>query len=620
MNRESEVLFITTTRLLLISAPQGFLLAGDISSHTRDGIHQSLARGTFGIMLASRSQIRIVSIAIFAVLVLYIGFQLHGTPAWRSSISNNFPASKLSSVEETSAKAPVEEPEKIPIHDYSSYNDTDPLGASPDDDTSTAADEASSHNANVSLKEVSVHNSSAPATEALSHNTNMSEEISIHNSSASAEDARVEFWRLFQSLLASSNPDCSPPHRLDSSGAIGFNPTKAPPRPDLLEMPAGDVEKMRSAHSKLVYKLNTDPPKMVYTPGTQGIVSTAGGAYLPVLVISLRMLRRTGSQLPMEVFLADKAEYEHYICETVLPELNAKCIVLSDIIDKVPKSVSITHYQYKIVAMLFSSFEELLFLDSDAFPIHEPKELFAAEPFASHGMVLWPDYWASTASPLFYNITSQPIPSMTLRQSSETGEILISKKSHQRSLLLATYYNYYGPDLYYALLSQGSPGEGDKETFLAAASVFNESVYQVSESVRAIGHFQPDGNLAGSAMVQFDPVEDYRLTQQGLWRVKNSSVAEAPEPFFVHANFPRFNPATIFGKLDVIQDINGNFQRAWTDTQDTIQAFGSDVERGFWEEITWVACELEDKFASWSGRHGLCEHAREYSSSVFPSP
>lgn len=560
-------------------------------------------------MLASRSQIRVVSIAIFAVLVLYIGLQLHGTPAWRSSISNSFPASKPSAVEEASVKAPEEESEKIPVHDYSSYNDTDP------------ADEASRHNANASLEEVSVHNSSALANETSSHNTSVSsEEVSVHNSSTPAEDARVEFWRSFQSLLASSNPDCPPPKRLDSSGAIGFNPTKAPARPDLLEMPDGDVEKMRTAHSKLVYKLNTDPPKMVYTPGTQGIVSTAGGTYLPVLVISLRMLRRTGSKLPMEVFLADSAEYEPYICETVLPELNAKCIVLSDIIDKVPKSASITHYQYKVVAMLFSSFEELLFLDSDAFPIHEPKELFAAEPFASHGLVLWPDYWASTASPLFYNITSQPIPSMTLRQSSETGEILISKNSHQRSLLLATYYNYYGPDLYYALLSQGSPGEGDKETFLAATSVFNESVYQVSESVRAIGHFQPDGNLAGSAMVQFDPVEDYRLTEQGLWRVKNSSVAEAPEPFFVHANFPRFNPATIFGKLDVIRDVNGSFQRAWTDTQDTIQAFGSDVERGFWEEITWVACELEDKFASWSGRHGLCEHAREYSSSVFPSP
>jgi alpha 1,2-mannosyltransferase len=548
-------------------------------------------------MLASRSHFKVISIAIFAVLVLYVGFQWHHVPAWRSSIPNTFAGDKTSAAEEASVEAPVDEPVQSPVHDYSSYNDTAPV------------------------QEVSVHNISAPVEEHSSHNTSAQlEEVSVHNSSTSVEDTRVEFWRSFQSLLASNKPDCPPPKRLGSSGAIGFNPTDGPARPDLLEMPNEDLEKMRNAHSDLVQRLNTDPPKMVYTPGTRGIVSTAGGSYLPILVISLRMLRRTGSKLPMEVFLADKTEYESYICETVLPDLNAKCVVLSDILDKVPKSVSITHYQYKVVSMLFSSFEELLFLDSDAFPIHEPMELFAAEPFASHGLVLWPDYWASTASPLFYNITSQPTPSTTLRQSSETGEILISKKGHQRSLLLATYYNYYGPDVYYALLSQGSPGEGDKETFLAAASVFNETVYQVSESVRAIGHFKADGDLAGSAMVQYDPVEDYRLTQQGLWRVKNSSVAEPPGPFFVHANFPRFNPATIFAKIDVITDGNGKYQRAWTDTQETIKTFGYDVERGFWEEITWVACELEDKFADWSGKHGICQHAKDYSEAVFGGP
>ena len=546
-------------------------------------------------MLASRSQFKVISLAICAILVLYVGFQWHRAPAWRSS-SDSFSSDK-SSATEGSKDAPEKEPIDVPIHDDSSYNDTAPV------------------------EEVSVHNISASAQGTASHNTSVPpQEVSVHNSSAPVEGARVEFWRAFQVLLASSKPDCPPPKRLGSSGAIGFNPTNAPARPNTLEMPSGDVEKMRKAHSDLVHRLNTNPPKMVYTPGTRGIVSTAGGSYLPILVISLRMLRRTGAKLPMEVFLADKTEYESYICETVLPGLNAKCVILSDILDAVPKAATITHYQYKVVAMLFSSFEELLFLDSDAFPIREPMELFAAEPFASHGMVLWPDYWASTASPLFYRITSQPIPSMTLRQSSETGEILISKKQHQRTLLLATYYNYYGPEVYYALLSQGSPGEGDKETFLAAAGVFNESVYQVSEQVRAIGHFTPEGDLAGSAMVQYDPVEDHRLTQQGLWRVKNQSVAEAPEPFFVHANFPRFNPATIFGKLDVIKDADGNYQRAWTDGKATIKNFGYDVERGFWEEITWVACELQDKFADWAGKHGICEHAKDYSKSVFGAP
>ena len=554
-------------------------------------------------MLASRFQFKVLTIAFFAVLVLYIGFQWHRVPAWRSSISNHLSGDESSTKEDISKQTSAQGLADSPVDDYSSYNDSAPTDDGSVHSTSTLVKEKPTHDIS-SSDGVSIYNIS----------------VASHNTSNLYEDPRVAFWASFQTLLESNKPNCSPPKSKGSSGAIGFNPTDGAPRPDLLEMSDMDVGKMRQAHSKVVHKLNTDPPKMVYTPGTRGIVSTAGGTYLPILVISLRMLRRTGSKLPMEVFLADSTEYESYICETVLPELNAKCVVLSDILDKTPYSVSITHYQYKVMAILFSSFEELLFLDSDAFPIHEPLELFSAEPFTSHGLVLWPDFWASTASPLYFNISSQPVPLMTLRQSSETGEILLSKKNHQRSLLLATYYNYYGPNFYYPLQSQGSPGEGDKETFLAAANVFNESFYQVSESVRAIGHFKPGGDLAGSAMVQYDPVEDYRLTQQGLWRVKDSSVAEPPEPFFIHANFPRFNPATIFETHDVIQDANGAYQRAWTDTQDTVKSFGSDVERAFWEEITRVTCELNDKFASWAGKSGMCDQAREYSKAVFPSP
>jgi Mannosyltransferase putative len=49
-----------------------------------------------------------------------------------------------------------------------------------------------------------------------------------------------------------------------------------------------------------------------------------------------------------------------------------------------------------------------------------------------------------------------------VRSSTESGEIMYSKPKHELSLLLATYYNYYGPDFYYPLQSQGAPGEGDR--------------------------------------------------------------------------------------------------------------------------------------------------------------
>ena len=438
------------------------------------------------------------------------------------------------------------------------------------------------------------------------NSTTPSKSISQANDHAFRK-SQIEFWKSLESLLDSSKPDCDTPKRLGRAKAVGFNPS-GNERPKHLEMPEEDVEKMRKAHQKFVEGIKEEHPQLVFTPGSQGLVSTGGGKYLPVFVISLRMLRRTGTTLPVEVFLADHDEYEEHICKEVLPSLNATCVIMSDILDSVPHDVEITKYQFKVFAMIFSSFEEILFLDADAFPIHNPEELFSSELFKEHGLISWPDFWASSTSEYYYTIAQQSIPSMGERASSETGELLISKKTHQRFLLLATYYNYYGPSHYYLLLSQGSPGEGDKDTFLPAAKIFNQTFYATSESVKPIGHRKPDGSIAGSAMVQFDPIEDYNLTSQGLWRVKDHSVAPSPRPFFVHANFPKFNPLTIFKLGGPARDENGTERKAWMVAEDTMQSFGFDIEKDFWSEIKWVACTLEKEFQTWKDEKDICKN------------
>ena len=431
--------------------------------------------------------------------------------------------------------------------------------------------------------------------------------------------SRIAFWHTFQPILSSTRPECPPPRRYGSSGAIGFNPTREIPRPDLISISAEDVESMKQAHGNFVDRIkSSDTLRLPYVDGTRGIVTTAGGQYLPVLVISLRMLRKTGSTLPVEIFLASTAEYEGDLCERVFPELNAKCVILSDVLDAVQGSTVVQHYQLKCFSMLFSSFEEILLLDADSFPVHDPETLFASPPFSVYGMTTWPDFWASSASLHYYTISSQPVPPISARQSTEAGEVLLSKRSHGQTLLLAVYYNYYGPSHYYVLQSQGAPGEGDKETFITAATALGNPFYQVSERVRPIGAPKPDNGIAGSAMVQYDPIQDYNLTQQGLWRVKDPQVAKSPRPFFVHANYPKFNPATIFHEGGPTQDpVSREDRRAWTVGIDTLAEFGFDVERSFWEEIQWTACELEDRFRTWNGMFGICERVERYWMSVF---
>ena len=435
------------------------------------------------------------------------------------------------------------------------------------------------------------------------------------------KENRIAFWKTFEKLLAANSPECPEPKRTGKAKTIGYDNLVVSEHPaereDLLDIPDGDVMKMKKAHEKFVDGLHGQAAQMVYAPGTRGLVTTAGGRYLPVFLISLRMLRRTGTNLPMEVFLADQDEYEEYICNEVFPELGAKCIVLSDILEAVEHSLEIKKYQYKVFAMIFSSFEEVLFLDSDAFPLHDPDLLFTSEPFTNHGLVSWPDFWASSVSPYYYKISSQPIPPMSLRQTTESGELLLNKKTHSKSLLLATYYNYYDAQ-YYPLFSQGAPGEGDKETFLAAAEALNEPFYATSEKVSPIGHFKADKKFSGSAMVQYDPVEDYNLTRNNIWRIKDPKSAPPVRPFFLHVNFPRLNPTSVFDKFEEhTRNIHGKEQRIWQSKDDIIKKFGKDIEKECWEEVKYVSCELEDKFESFEGEEGLCDKATRHYNGIW---
>ncbi|OQD74903.1 hypothetical protein PENDEC_c009G04841 [Penicillium decumbens] len=436
-------------------------------------------------------------------------------------------------------------------------------------------------------------------------------------------ERQKDFWKVFHPLLTRYDPNCPPPANHGDAPAVHFNPNEGMPRPDLSKVTEECMWLLEGAHDQFVKEI-TKPgrdlnPVHSHTPGTRGIVTAAGSLYMPVFVNSLRMLRRAGSSLPVEVYMKDTDEYEKHICQEVLPDMNARCLVMGDVVGK----EAIEHYQLKSFAILFSSFEEVIWMDADCFPLDKPEDLLDSEPYTSTGLVTWPDFWFSSASPLFYQVSKQPVPPMTSRPSTEAGVILVSKKTHFLPLLLAAYYNFYGPSQYYRLLTQGGPGEGDKETFIAAASALKAPFYTVSERVRPIGHFD-DIHHSGSGMAQADPREDYALTSQGKWRINDPSVAPAPPVFFIHANYPKFNPGVdVFGtnwETTPTIDENGTDVRAWSGPPDVIERLGFDVEKAFWEEIKYNTCKYEMVFESWKDKAGLCQKVEEYWNNVFAEP
>jgi len=380
-----------------------------------------------------------------------------------------------------------------------------------------------------------------------------------------------------------------------------------------------DLLQTQRAHAAFVANIVADPPSLYYYPDTRGVVATAGPDQLPLVVINLRMLRRTGSTSPVEVFLSSPKDYEPFICEVVLPSLNAQCLILSDILGGDIESFG--GYQFKFLAILFSTFEEILFLDADVFAIRNPDPLFKSEPFKSYGYVVWPDFWVTTASPYIYTITSQPVPPRALRPTVEAGELLLSRKTHQMSLFLVAYYNYYGNSHYFGLFTQGGAGEGDKETWHTAATIMRQPFYQVHDPIQGIGR-SLWGSDNGNAMVQYDPTLDYLRTLSD----EHGHNAQTPKarPMFIHANEPEFNPRYLVGKDDDSRKgrtwHDGQRSRIWPLEGPVMETLGDDIEKQLWEEVMWAACELEGKFTSWkaySDTKSMCERVHDVWNDIF---
>ncbi|KAJ5671952.1 mannosyltransferase [Penicillium longicatenatum] len=419
--------------------------------------------------------------------------------------------------------------------------------------------------------------------------------------------------------LHEQKPQCSPPNVDGHVDGVTFDPLNLMPRPDHV-VNSDDIQgPMQEAHDRFVAAINQQKARP-YNKGTKGIVSSAGGEYLPTFVASLRMIRRTGCELPVEVFLIDWVEYEPYICEVVLPQLNAQCKILEDILDvvrdgkgKPTKPIKVEHFQIKPFAMLLSSFESFVWLDADCVPLHDPTVLLDSDPFTSTGLVTWPDFWANTASSLYFNISRQPEPAMTARAATESGIMLISKKTQFTTLLLAVYYNYYGPEYYWPLLGQGAYGQGDKDTFIQAAGALDASFHTVSEPVVAVERDYDNGAWTFTGMAQADPMEDYSLTSQDIWRVTNATAANAPRIFFLHASNPKFNAA-----LELVKKSRKG--RLYTRPEEALRRFGYDFEKSYWEEAITVTCTLEHAFDSWKKSSELCEDMQQHWNQTFSDP
>lgn len=235
-----------------------------------------------------------------------------------------------------------------------------------------------------------------------------------------------ETWKSLRDIF-----DAHPPQPLTLK-KVTFKTAEHFPDIDLIknhtELSLADAEATRLSHVEVVKKLPSYPAGVF---SGRGIIMLAGGRYSDYAATGLGMLREINCRLPIEVWMKDEKEEKAGWCDELRDE-GMVCRRVSDYMD-VSK---IEHgYQLKISSILFSSFEQILFLDGDNIPVRKPDEVFDSKSFMETGVVLWMDYWRHTGSPLLPYILglTQEASDILIQEQNKTvesGQLMWDKKRH----------------------------------------------------------------------------------------------------------------------------------------------------------------------------------------------
>ncbi|CAK9006527.1 3-mannosyltransferase MNN14 [Durusdinium trenchii] len=172
-----------------------------------------------------------------------------------------------------------------------------------------------------------------------------------------------------------------------------------------------------------------------------GIVMSGGAPHVLQALANLDVLRHFHkSDLPVEFFHAFELEEAH--CKAFAMR-GATCRQL-----QVPGVYP--EYETVLPSVMSSSFQHVLWMDTDITPLVAPEVLFQTEAYQRDGAMFWPDHWSHDCWPygqsawpthvvlhllqLEYNM-SEP----RFCHEHETGHFLINKEMHWRPICLANY-------------------------------------------------------------------------------------------------------------------------------------------------------------------------------------
>ncbi|KAH7323800.1 mannosyltransferase putative-domain-containing protein [Rhexocercosporidium sp. MPI-PUGE-AT-0058] len=355
-----------------------------------------------------------------------------------------------------------------------------------------------------------------------------------------------KFWHSFAQIVTVTAPKCPRPSLLLNAtvSLSHLNGTD-----EVSNLTKAQIACLHRSHSLFVDIINLGAPHLDSNKGTKGIATIATRSGFPVLLVNLYMLKSTGSRLAVEVFLGTEDDYKPYMCDIVLPELGAKCIILSSLLGSSKYAFEIARPQLWVFAVLFSSFESVLFLAADSFLLNSPDKVFMAD-----GLVLWPSIESSAALPQLSELIRLDGDLVSGTPAIDHRQILISKKYHAKTLFVAAYYSIY--NVHYGLLIR------QHINMALAASTMNAPFFKVKKNSRQLGT-----NSSTSAVIQFDPTPNLNCTSPCT-----------PPVMTIHTNW--LSSETLIAL--------GSFERLWGSEEDSRKISSRDIEAYVWGSVAKV--------------------------------
>lgn len=268
-------------------------------------------------------------------------------------------------------------------------------------------------------------------------------------------------------------------------------------------LPVSLVNRLRRGVDKFRSAVPTSPPEGVFRG--RGIVIVGSTRNVDISsghFMNAHSVRRGGSDLPIEVWFP-KHDYPSCAQVHALRKLGATARSFAELRQH-DRILRASRFTFKLFAVLFSGFAEILYLDADNIALSNVTKLF--QMYETTGVMLWKDFWLNSAAPDLFDV----LPALRRNfcngnVTHEAGQMLIDKtrEGPWKALLLSYLFNVHFD--VFADLTNGYLGWGDKELLPTALRVEEVAYSLIEIGPDEVGLPSPQRiSVFGNSMLHFD--------------------------------------------------------------------------------------------------------------------